>query len=200
MLCNASFALFVLPARHLSNKLSEYNLWYSGYLFLTFSTVNGVFKTYLGPHIFSGGNTSLVLGLIKLSTPIQTFDTSLLSLARTRPMFSPHLLTSQIQGGAKSAHEHGQGAELGLPYSKRVLIQGMDGHDHYADLAPPFVTSVARRASNLTRLWSVMSSPATASYMSFSDNGSPMPSSLQHTSLYPHKFTVTPADVNSTPN
>ncbi|XP_046683070.1 uncharacterized protein LOC124369234 isoform X2 [Homalodisca vitripennis] len=56
------------------------------------------------------------------------------------------------------------------------------------------------RASNLTRLWSVMSSPATASYMSFSDNGSPMPSSLQHTSLYPHKFTVTPADVNSTPN
>ncbi|KAG8303631.1 hypothetical protein J6590_002630 [Homalodisca vitripennis] len=31
-----------------------------------------------------------------------------------------------IQGGAKSAHEHGQGAELGPPYSKRVLIQVLD--------------------------------------------------------------------------
>ncbi|KAG8327678.1 hypothetical protein J6590_015710 [Homalodisca vitripennis] len=31
-----------------------------------------------------------------------------------------------IQGGAKSAHEHGRGAELGPPYSKGVFIQGLD--------------------------------------------------------------------------
>ncbi|KAG8267729.1 hypothetical protein J6590_044996 [Homalodisca vitripennis] len=31
-----------------------------------------------------------------------------------------------IQGGAKSAHEHGQGAELGPPYSKGVLNQHMN--------------------------------------------------------------------------
>ncbi|KAG8277962.1 hypothetical protein J6590_032010 [Homalodisca vitripennis] len=31
-----------------------------------------------------------------------------------------------FEGGSKSAHEHGQGAELGPPYSKGVLIQGMD--------------------------------------------------------------------------
>uniref|UniRef100_A0A1B6KVF1 DUF389 domain-containing protein n=1 Tax=Graphocephala atropunctata TaxID=36148 RepID=A0A1B6KVF1_9HEMI len=52
-------------------------------------------------------------------------------------------------------------------------------------------------ASNLTRLWSVMSSPATC-YLSFSDSGSPLPTPKPRSSLRPHnKFVVTPADVHS---
>ncbi|KAG8331049.1 hypothetical protein J6590_049486 [Homalodisca vitripennis] len=35
---------------------------------------------------------------------------------------SSSALTPLLEGGAKSAHEHGQGAELGPPYSKGVLI------------------------------------------------------------------------------
>ncbi|KAG8324568.1 hypothetical protein J6590_089101 [Homalodisca vitripennis] len=66
----------------------------------------------VGPHII----------LTKLTKPVRALPTLLskTDLAASSGRQPPD------SRGAKSAHEHGQGAELGPPYSKGVLIQGLD--------------------------------------------------------------------------
>ncbi|KAG8310521.1 hypothetical protein J6590_062649 [Homalodisca vitripennis] len=65
--------------------------------------------------------------------------------------------------GAKSAHENGQGAELGPPYSKGVLIQGLDtptgvliqAHRYTHSGPAMYDTPILTRISTKQQLWPV---------------------------------------------